>query len=165
MKYVALMIGLIILNSYCMSQTTALVEYKDGSHKLNHFLTMAYLRSLNSSAGPGAPDTNVQYFLVLFSVDSNGKIGGKVVVTSIGDTTRMPKLLIDIIRKTDGMWVNHTGRIIWVEQSFSYCYKDPDRPKSVLPFQMTVYENCYKEHPIDFVRLEPIHCESYPPVY
>lgn len=103
--------------------------------------------------------------IYLFPVDSGGRIGDRIIVNLVGDTAKTPALLIDAIRKTDGMWINHTGRTVWVEQSFSHRYKGPDKLQNLLPSRMDVYENWNRDHPADFVRLDPIPCETFVPIY
>ncbi len=163
MQYLLLFFTGILLSGYTIGQSGSLVEYKEGKRKLNRLLGNAYVNNLMKAYDP-EPDTNAQYCDVLFSVDSSGKIGDRIGVTMLGDTTKPPTQVIEIIRKTDGQWINHTGRTIWVEQSFSYRYKDPDRPRpSPLPIRVDIYERWKVDYP-DLVRLEPIPCESYGPI-
>jgi hypothetical protein len=163
MKYL-LLFACVTLSSHSMAQTGPLVEYKDGPRKLARLFGDAYMDNLMKAYDP-EPDTNVQFFAVLFSVDSSGKVGERIIVTTVGDTTKIPAVaVIAAIRKTNGMWINHTSQTIWVEQSFSHRYKDPSKPQLLLPSRIDVYEKESMDHPRDFVRLEPIPCESYGPI-
>jgi hypothetical protein len=164
MKY--LLVILCIVMSYYSStaQSKPLVEYKAGSHKFMLLLDDAYVKSLANAYDPW-PDTNQQYYEVLFSIDSNGKIGDQIIVTSVGDTAKIPSMVINALRKTDGQWINHAGKTVWVEQYFCHQYVDPKKSRPpILHFGLEIYNNWKIDRPDNFVQLPPIISEGYPPV-
>jgi len=163
MKYFVT-ISLIILSNYALGQTRPSIEYKEGSRKLMKLLGNAYFEN-SLGLSKDEPDTNLQFLSILFTVDSVGRVGDQFFTTLVGDTVKMPPLLIDVIKKTSGNWINHVGRTLWVEQSFSYRYMDPNKPQLVLPARMDIYEKGIRIPSSDIVILDPIPCSATVPVY
>jgi hypothetical protein len=157
MKYVLFLS--VFFTSQLLGQERPAVEYKDGARKLWNLLEGAYTR-YGSAPLTEAPDSLLHYLTILFSVDSTGKIGDQIFATTIGDTLSMPKFKVtEAIRTTSGAWINHTGRTIWVEQTFTFRYKEMIRPGFVIqPVRTDVYEK--GAPPLDFLRLEVISVEA-----
>jgi hypothetical protein len=152
----------IILSVCSVAQTGPIVEYKYGNHKFTIRAGNAYVNNLMENATTGA-DTVSQYCEVLFTVDSSGKIGERIMIALLGDTAQPPLPLINFLRGSSGQWINHIGRTVWVEETFSYRYVDPDKQNPILlASTMDIYENGV--HPRDVIRLEPNPWTGHPPI-
>jgi hypothetical protein len=113
----------------------ALINYKDGKDILTGlFLNRMHL---NLDIEDSLVHYN-RYFELIFTISKEGSLKGDAFVFSIGDSTKAP-YIIQALKRTQGKWINKTGRDVQVVLPIYTIYKESQEKESTekIPFFFT----------------------------
>ncbi len=106
------------------------------------------------------------YYEVQFRIDKSGKLRGQIIINSVNDTT-LRQTILQAMKKSQGHWINHTGKDLLVIQPI-HLYNDSgdslftDSTLKILPVWHAAY-NQWEESKILY--LTTIEIKTFAPVH
>jgi hypothetical protein len=154
MKNIFLILFSCLSTEIALSQSdTSLLGYQ-GGYK---YLGKVMLHQLDMGGYYSNTQTDNRYFFFFFTVDKDGKIGKRVFIQSIVDSSLIkPGLYISALRATQGKWLNHTGGDLNVILPVIYRRKKDLNPPPLLNINYNLFDN---GNPEKLIRLAPVIVE------
>lgn len=162
MRLYLLLILMAVTGEPIFSQTALPIEYKGGSWALFRKV-VKYLEINNGVYNGNEPEKERQgnkYFIVVLSMDGNGRFNNDCSILSIQDTTNCKNVLA-AVKETNGSWINHTGENQTVIIPVYFLYDSDEKKLEKDPSFKNYF---YSERKRGVICLEPIVIKLLPTV-
>jgi hypothetical protein len=134
------------------------IEYDSGRIGLTKLMAKS-IRPEKYSDSAAWYSTDKQY-LVLLRIEKNGVLGDDISIFMSNDSLMLP-MILDVMRRTQGHWINHTGKEQMVVLPICYFFQSDEKEKPMPILRFDKYNKTGKEA---MVYLEPFTIVMYPPM-